>query len=142
MSVNAPTPKIPFAHDEDWRDRWLFLTPEGESQLPSAVAALHAALGEGAGGERAETERVERIVLQGSYADWLAYLRERRELLERYLERFEADARARRGAGRRRRARPRAGVATPDPRAGRAMKVVVVGAGLAGLAAARDLGCA
>jgi len=92
MSVNAPTPKIPFAHDEDWRDRWLFLTPEGESQLPSAVAALHAALGEGAGGERAETERVERIVLQGSYADWLAYLRERRELLERYLERFEADA--------------------------------------------------
>jgi hypothetical protein len=92
MSVNAPTPKIPFAHDEDWRDRWLFLTPEGESQLPSAVAALRAALDEGAGGEQAETERVERIVLQGSYADWLAYLRERRELLERYLERFEADA--------------------------------------------------
>jgi hypothetical protein len=92
MSVNAPTPKIPFAHDEDWRDRWLFLTPEGESQLPSAVAALRAALDEGAGGEQAETERVEGIVLQGSYADWLAYLRERRELLERYLERFEADA--------------------------------------------------
>jgi hypothetical protein len=92
MSVNAPTPKIPFAHDEDWRDRWLFLTPEGESQLPSAVAALRAALDEGAGGEQAETERVERIVLQGSYADWLAYLRERRELLERYVERFEADA--------------------------------------------------
>ena len=74
------------------RDRWLFLTPEGESQLPAAVAALRAALDEPAGGEAAETEAVERIVLHGSYADWLAYLRERRALLERYLERFEADA--------------------------------------------------
>jgi hypothetical protein len=92
MSVNAPTPKTLFAHDEDWRDRWLFLTPEGESQLPAAVAALRAALDEPEGGEQAEAERVERIVLRGSYADWLAYLRERRELLERYLERFEADA--------------------------------------------------
>ena len=75
MSVNVPTPKAPFAHDEDWRDRWLFLTPEGESQLPAAVAAMRAALDEPAGGERAEIERVERIILHGSYADWLAYLK-------------------------------------------------------------------
>jgi hypothetical protein len=92
MSVNGPILKAAFAHDEDWRDRWLFLTPEGESQLPAAVAALRAALDEPAGGEAAETERVERIVLHGSYADWLAFLRERRELVERYLERFEPDA--------------------------------------------------
>ncbi len=92
MSVNVPTPKTPFAHDEDWRDRWLFLTPEGESQLPPAVAALRAALDEPAGGEAAETERVEWIILHGAYADWLAYLRERRELLARYLDRFGADA--------------------------------------------------
>jgi hypothetical protein len=92
MSVNVPTPKTPFAHDEDWRDRWLFLTPEGESQLPAAVAALRAALEESAGGEAAETERVEWIILHGAYADWLAYLRERRELLARYLDRFGADA--------------------------------------------------
>src|SRR5689334_25100954 len=92
MSVNAPSPRIPFAHDEDWRDRWLFLTPEGESQLPAAVAALRAALDEAGGGEADESAQVERIVLQGGYADWLAYLRDRRGLLERYLARFGADA--------------------------------------------------
>ena len=92
MSVNVPTPKTPFAHDEDWRDRWLFLTPEGESQLPAAVAALRAALDEPAGGEQAETEGVEWISLHGDYPDWLGYLRERRELLARYLDRFGADA--------------------------------------------------
>jgi hypothetical protein len=92
MSVNAPIRKHPFAHDEDWRDRWLFLTPEGESQLPAAVVALRAALDEPTGGEEAEIEQVEGIVLHGSYADWLAYLRERRELLERYLEQFDPDA--------------------------------------------------
>ena len=92
MSVNVPTHKTPFTHDEDWRDRWLFLTPEGESQLPAAVAALRAALEEPAGGEAAETERVEWIILHGAYADWLAYLRERRELLARYLDRFGAEA--------------------------------------------------
>jgi hypothetical protein len=37
-------------------------------------------------------EGVENFVLHGAYADWLAYLRERRELLARYLERFDADA--------------------------------------------------
>jgi hypothetical protein len=92
MSVNVPIPKAPFLHDEDWRDRWLFLTPEGESQLPAAVAALRAALDDPGGGEQVEAARVESIVLRGSYADWLAYLRERRGLLDRYLDRFPPDA--------------------------------------------------
>jgi hypothetical protein len=92
MSVNAslPHPGLPF--DEDWRDRWLFLTPEGESQLPAAVAALRAALDEPGGDEAAEAELVERIILHAGYADWLAYLRDRRALLERYLDRCGPDA--------------------------------------------------
>ena len=92
MSVNASlrNPGLPF--DEDWRDRWLFLTPEGESQLPAAVAALRAALDEPGGDEAAETELVERIILRAGYADWLAYLRDRRALLERYLDRCGPDA--------------------------------------------------
>jgi hypothetical protein len=92
MSVNA-APRFPPLHSEDERrDRWLFLTPEGESQLPAAVAALRAALDEPGGGEADESTRVERIVLEGGYADWLAYLRDRRGLLERYLARFGTDA--------------------------------------------------
>jgi hypothetical protein len=73
-------------------DRWLFLTPEPEVELPAAVAALAAALSEPARGEREETALVEAIVLHGEYAEWLAYLRDRRVLLERYLERFGPDA--------------------------------------------------
>src|SRR5207244_3969432 len=67
--------------------------------------------------------------------------RARRPRRRRALEPLPACAhRARRGAGRRRRARPRAVAPAPDPRAGRAVtRAVVVGAGLAGLAAARDL---
>jgi hypothetical protein len=91
MTVNASLPSAGL-HDEDWRDRWLFLTPEGESQLPAAVAALRAALDEASGGEAVEADHVERIVLSGTYADWLAYLRARRALLERYLDRFGPDA--------------------------------------------------
>ena len=91
MTVNASL-RSPAHHDEDWRDRWLFLTPEGESQLPAAVAALSAALDETSGGEAAEADRVERIVLTGTYADWLDYLRARRALLGRYVDRFGPDA--------------------------------------------------
>lgn len=92
MSVNA-APRISAPHeDEAPRDRWLFLTPEGESQLPAAVAALRAALDEPGGGEAEEAARVERIILDGGYADWLAYLRGRRLLLERYVERLGPDA--------------------------------------------------
>jgi hypothetical protein len=74
------------------RDRWLFLTPESEAVLPSAVAALAAALGEPGWAEGPGRAAIERIVVNGNYADWLAYLRERRLLLERYVDRLGADA--------------------------------------------------
>jgi hypothetical protein len=74
------------------RDRWLFLTPEVEAQLPAAVAALRAALEEPGNGELQEADQVEQLILHGDYAGWLAYLAERRGLLERYLERFGPDA--------------------------------------------------
>ena len=73
------------------RDRWLFLTPESEAVLPSAVAALAAALGEPGRAEEAERAALERIVVEGGYGEWLAYLRERRLLLERYVDRLGAD---------------------------------------------------
>ncbi len=73
------------------RDRWLFLTPESEAVLPSAVAALAAALGEPGRAEEAERAALERIVVEGAYGEWLAYLRERRLLLERYVDRLGAD---------------------------------------------------
>lgn len=92
MSVNIASRSSAPDSAEERRDRWLFLTPEGESQLPAAVAALRAALDEPQGDEASEAARVERIILDGGYADWLAYLRDRRGLLERYLERFGADA--------------------------------------------------
>jgi hypothetical protein len=72
-------------------DRWLFLTPESEAVLPPSVAALAAALGEQGRDERGERAALERIVLHGDYGDWLAYLRERRMLLERYVERHGPD---------------------------------------------------
>jgi hypothetical protein len=73
------------------RDRWLFLTPEAEAELPSAVAALAAALGEPGRAEGDERSSLERIVVDGGSTEWLAYLRERRQLLERYVDRFGAD---------------------------------------------------
>ena len=92
MTVNASPRNSASRHDADWRDRWLFLTPEGESQLPAAVVALRAALDESGGDEEAEADHVERIILHGGYPNWLAYLRDRRALLERYLDRFGPDA--------------------------------------------------
>jgi len=74
------------------RDRWLFLTPEAEAELPSAVAALAAALGEPGRAEEEERSSLERIVVDGGYPEWLAYLRERRMLLERYVDRQGEDA--------------------------------------------------
>ena len=73
-------------------DRWLFLTPESEAVLPSAVAALAAAMGEPGRSEEAERATLERIVVEGGYGEWLAYLRERRMLLERYVEAQGTDA--------------------------------------------------
>jgi hypothetical protein len=77
--------------DTPVRDRWLFLTPESEAVLPSAVAALAAALGERGRAERDERSALEGIVVHGGYREWLAYLRERRMLLERYVDRHGAD---------------------------------------------------
>jgi hypothetical protein len=74
------------------RDRWLFLTPEAEAELPSAVAAMAAALGEQGRAEEDERSSLERIVVDGGYPEWLAYLRDRRKLLERYVERQGEDA--------------------------------------------------
>lgn len=76
----------------DVRDRWLFLTPEAEAELPTAVAALAAALDEAGRGESEETRAVEEIVTEGGYGDWLGYMRARRILLERYVDRVGADA--------------------------------------------------
>lgn len=74
------------------RDRWLFLTPEAEAELPSAVAALAAALGEPGRAEGDERAALESIIVHGGYREWLAYLRERRTLLERYVARHGDDA--------------------------------------------------
>jgi hypothetical protein len=76
----------------DVRDRWLFLTPEAEAELPTAVAALAAALDEAGRGESEETRAVEEIVTDGGYGDWLGYMRARRTLLERYVDRLGPDA--------------------------------------------------
>lgn len=74
------------------RDRWLFLTPEAEAELPAAVAALAAAVGDPGWSEASERATVERLIADGDYPAWLDYLAARRRLLERYLERFGADA--------------------------------------------------
>ena len=52
------------------RHAWLSITPEPESELPAAVAALRGVSVE------AERARVERIVLRGRRRDWTAYLAE------------------------------------------------------------------
>ena len=74
------------------RDRWLFLTPEAEAELPAAVVALAAAVGDPGWSEPVEVATVERLIAEGDYPAWLAYLGARRRLLERYVERFGADA--------------------------------------------------
>ena len=92
MTVNVSAKLDHHESAQDRRDRWLFLTPEGESQLPAAVTALRAALDEAGGDADTEADRVERIILDGGYADWLGYLRDQRALLERYVDRFGPDA--------------------------------------------------
>ena len=58
-------------------DRWLFLTPEIEREVPGLVAAL------GLGRAEAEQERIERLIHRGGIDDWFAYLRGCRARLER-----------------------------------------------------------
>ena len=93
MTVNVPAASDHHESAQDRRDRWLFLTPEGESQLPAAVTALRAALDEPARRRRhrGRPGRADhpgrRLSRTGS-----AYLRDQRALLERYVDRFGADA--------------------------------------------------
>lgn len=62
-------------------DRWLFLTPEPEAELPALAAAMAAALGESAPVADAVMDE---LVRNGRYAGWVAELRAVRELVERY----------------------------------------------------------
>jgi hypothetical protein len=67
------------------RARWLSLTPEPEVLLPRAVATLRHGWPEPAAQE-AERARIERLILRGSEARWLAYLREVVQLIDRCAE--------------------------------------------------------
>jgi len=57
-------------------DRWLFLTPEIEREVPSLLAAL------GAGDADVEAARIERLIHDGHMQDWFDYLRDCRARLE------------------------------------------------------------
>jgi hypothetical protein len=81
-------------HEVPVEDRWLFLTPEPEAELPKASAELANALGEPTPNVTELEDRVAEIVTRGSYTLWLEYMVEQRELLERYIVRFGADERA------------------------------------------------
>ena|SRR5579872_1282428 len=65
------------------RARWLSITPEPEVLLPGAVATLRAGRSDPAL-ETAERARIERLILRGSEARWLAYLHEVVELIDRH----------------------------------------------------------
>jgi hypothetical protein len=61
---------------------WLGLTPEPERELPAAVAALRAPDGRPPSAlVAAERHRVQRLVLRGTQAGWLRYLREVTDLV-------------------------------------------------------------
>ena len=77
------------------RASWLSVTPEPERELPEAVAALRQGHGPSPEAIKAERERIERLVLRGSQREWLAYLHEVVELLERPVNGDEQVARAR-----------------------------------------------
>jgi hypothetical protein len=72
------------------RARWLSLTPEPEVLLPRAVATLRAGRPAPAA-EAAERARIERLILRGSEARWLAYLHEVVELIDRHEGSEEPD---------------------------------------------------
>jgi hypothetical protein len=65
------------------RARWLSLTPEPEVVLPSAVATLRCGGSPRAADVQRERVRIERLILRGSEARWLAYLHEVLDLVER-----------------------------------------------------------
>jgi hypothetical protein len=80
------------------RASWLSVTPEPERELPETVAALRAGRRPPPEAVTAERERIELLVLRGSQREWLAYLREVVELLERPLNDDEQLAHARKTA--------------------------------------------
>ena len=62
---------------------WLSITPEPERELPEAVATLSCGGVPPAGAVAREREQVERLVLHGSTRQWLAYLHNVVELIDR-----------------------------------------------------------
>ncbi|MFZ0092122.1 MAG: hypothetical protein WAL63_21665 [Solirubrobacteraceae bacterium] len=62
---------------------WLSVTPEPERELPAAVATLTAGRRAAPEAVAAEQARIERLVLHGSQARWLAYLHDIVGLIER-----------------------------------------------------------
>ena len=65
------------------RASWLSITPEPERELPEAVAILRCGGTAPADAVGRERERVEHLVLHGSESQWLAYLHEVVELIDR-----------------------------------------------------------
>lgn len=57
-------------------DRWLFLTPEVEREVPVLLEAI------GQGDAAAEQARIDRLITAGTIARWFAYLRDCRRRLE------------------------------------------------------------
>ena len=58
-------------------DRWLFLTPEVEREVPRLLAELDQAA------ERVEQQRIADLIHRGTVRSWFGYLRDCRERLER-----------------------------------------------------------
>jgi hypothetical protein len=65
------------------RASWLSITPEPERELPEAVATLACGGVPAPAAVARERQRVERLVLHGSARQWLAYLHEVVELIDR-----------------------------------------------------------
>jgi hypothetical protein len=77
------------------RASWLSVTPEPERELPEAVATLRHGRRPPPEAVTAERERIEHLVLHGRQREWLSYLHEVVELLERPVSGDEQLARAR-----------------------------------------------
>jgi hypothetical protein len=77
------------------RVSWLSVTPEPERELPEAVATMRHGRLASPEAVAAERDRIERLILYGRQREWLAYLHEVVELLERPANGDEQLARAR-----------------------------------------------
>jgi hypothetical protein len=65
------------------RATWLSITPEPERELPEAVATLTCGGVPTAAAVARERQRVERLVVRGSARQWLAYLHQVVELIDK-----------------------------------------------------------